>query len=90
MESHYQYPRETVENVFFEEVKVDNVTPAAADMSATMTRGLERPTTWTPVIEDAGRMGIHLDGTLEAGEYRVWLQHEPSGIVIEVGQIELT
>lgn len=88
MDLEYTYPRETVEYVYFKEILVNNQVPNVADVSYSLTTGLVRPTVWAPVVEVNAQFAFQLDGTLPAGDYRVFIKVQ--NVVIEAGRITLT
>lgn len=93
-EAGWDYPRETEEYVFFDELLVNGVEPAASIVEYALTRGLARPQPgdWAAVVDQAGRKSFLLDGTLDPGKYKVWVRviDSPEKSVIEAGYINIT
>ena len=86
-----EYPRESVEYVFFDEVKVDGQDPPGT-VEYSLSRPLDRPVVWAQLTVVSGKYAFLLTGLREPGPWKVWVRvpDSPEASVIEAGQIVLT
>lgn len=89
----WDYPRETTEYVFFDELLINGVTPSGL-IQFNLTRGLDRPDPeeWGEVTEQAGKKCFLLPPQPKAGPLKVWVRaaDAPEATVIEAGFINIT
>ena len=93
IDANYDYPRETSEYVFFEELLINGVIPSG-DIQFNLTRGLDRPRdeNWGEVVEQGGKKCFLLPPQAKAGKVKVWVRAVGVGEVpvIEAGFINIT
>lgn len=86
-----EYPRESVEYVWFDELLLDGA-PPTGEVEYSLSRPLDRPEVWNIVVQDSGKYGFLLQGDLEPGQWKVWVRvaGSPELSVIEAGRITIT
>jgi hypothetical protein len=86
-----EYPRESIEYVFFDELMVDGQAPPGA-VEYSLSRPLGRPVLWAPLVVQGGKFCFLLTGLLDPGPWKVWVRvpDAPEASVIEAGQIVIT
>lgn len=88
-----QYPRESKEYVFFEELRLNGADFVGA-IEYSLTQGLARPLVWSAVGIQNGKRAFLLpgDNELDPGHWKVWVRvpDAPESSVIEAGTIEIT
>lgn len=92
-EGKFDYPRETTEYVFFEELLINGAVPTG-DLEFNLTRGLDRPdeNDWADITEQGGKKCFLLPPQAKAGRVKVWVRSVDTGEkpVIEAGYINIT
>lgn len=94
IDENWDYPRETEEYVFFDELLINGLPPATADVEYQLTRGLDRPDSnkWLPITEQNSRKCFLLGPQTNSGRVKVWVRVAGMGehTVIEAGFINIT
>lgn len=86
-----EYPRESIEYVFFDELLINGAPPQGV-VQYSLSRSLERPVVWNNMTVQNGKYCFLLTGVLDPGPWKVWCRvpDSPEASVIEVGVITIT